>query len=59
MECRKKRNFKLADEIQNNLEEVGVFINEDAKEWRADGGNWKSRGERKWSFPKEQLKESQ
>lgn len=47
MQCRMKREFKLADEIQETLRGCGVFINDETKEWRADGVNWKINGSRR------------
>ena len=37
MKYRKKREFMLADEVQETLKGFGVFINDITKEWRADG----------------------
>ena len=44
-ECRRKREFQGADKIQEELQQNGVAIHDDAKAWRADGGK---------TFPKKQ-----
>ena len=37
LQCKLVRNFRQADEIQNELFHHGVFVHDGNKEWRADG----------------------
>jgi len=37
LQCKLARNFRVADAIQNELYQNGVFVHDGMKEWRADG----------------------
>ena len=37
LDCKLNRRYRDADDIQNQLNEAGVFVNDGSKQWRADG----------------------
>ncbi|CAB9525689.1 expressed unknown protein [Seminavis robusta] len=49
LQCKLNRNFREADDLQDELASQGVFVHDGIKEWRADGQPFPS-GERQRGF---------
>ena len=41
MECKFARDFRVADQIEQELTQAGVNVHDGFKEWRADGEGWR------------------
>lgn len=46
LQCKLNRNFRRADQIQNDLISKGVFIHDGTKQWKADGQPFETRADK-------------
>lgn len=50
MECKFARDFRVADQIEQELTQAGVNVHDGFKEWRADGEGWRRSNRRDDNF---------